>query len=333
MAACLLVTIASCGSFTTNTNGTSADDHYNNARSYLQSKDYERSMDQVERGLKLDSTHYGLTLMRGWLLTMLGRREPKRYEEALEAFDSVRSMRSSGHDYRLWLLSGEAHQGLYQWHRRVAAQLRRDAESAEKGEAQQKLSRAAEHDRAIGKHIDAAATSYKRLAGRDGEGKFPALERLFLLETDRAIGLEGDARQQQLAIAADRAREYLDANAYRQEHYSMMLELTKDYEQEALGRQTRRALRKRERGFRAAYANLLYELRRWQDARKQLDRVIELDPKIAANYFNRARCWIALQQPNKARRDLQDFTRMTKLSYDSPRVREAYQMLEDLDAR
>lgn len=328
----LLAFMTACGSLNSTRTETSADDHYNNARFYLKSKDYARSMDQVDRGLRVDPEHYGLTLLRGWLHTLQGRRDPQQFEQAIASFDELRGMRSGGHDYRLWLLSGEAHQGLYQWHRRAAAQLRREAEGAEAGEAQQKLSGAEEHERAIAKHIDAAEKAYTRLAKKDGEGKFPALERLFVLETDRTHGLEGADRKAQLERAVTRAKEYLDANAYRQEHYAMMLQLTTDYEQEILGRQTRRELRNRERAFRAAYANLLYELERWQDARTQLDRVIELDPKVAANYFNRARCWIALGHPNKARRDLQDFTRMTKLSYESPRVVEAYKLLEELDA-
>ena len=320
-----------CGSFTTSANRETADDHYNNARSYLKNRDYQRSMDQVQRGLVADPGHYGLQLMEGWLQTIAGKQSPEQYAEALKSFDEIRDRRSANdHDYRLWLLSGQSHQGLYQWHRRVAGQLRREAEHAGKSDAEQKLARAQEHDREVARHVDAAEKDYEILAKRDGEGRFPALERLFVLETDRAIGLKGDAREKQLQRAIARAEEYLTANAYRQEHYSVMVEITPDYDQEALGRETRRELKKRERAFRATYANLLYELGRWSDACKQLDQVIESDAKIAANYYNRARCWVKLGQKNKARRDLQDFTRMTKLPFESPQVTEAYKMLDEL---
>lgn len=325
------VTAVGCGSFTTSANRETADDHYNNARSYLKNRDYERSMDQVQRGLVADPDHYGLLLMEGWLHTIAGKQSPEQYDLALQKFDELRDRRSKGaHDYRLWLLSGQSHQGLYQWHRRVASQLRREAEHAATKEAEQKLARAQEHEREVARHLDAAEKDYEILAQREGEGRFPALERLFVLETDRAIGLEADARTKQLERAVARAEEYLKANAYRQEHYSVMVEITPDYEQEALGRETRRELKKRERAFRATYANLLYELGRWSDARKQLDLVIESDAKIAANYYNRARCWVKLGQKNKARRDLQDFTRMTKLPFESPQVTEAYRLLDEL---
>ena len=43
-----------------------------------------------------------------------------------------------------------------------------------------------------------------------------------------------------------------------------------------------------------------------------------------------ARCLIELGRKSAAKRDLQDFLRMTKLAYDSPRVTEANQLLQDL---
>ncbi|MCA8970277.1 MAG: hypothetical protein KDC95_10850 [Planctomycetes bacterium] len=329
--------LSACSTFTSSNDREKADDHYNNARSYLNNRDYERSADQVRRGLVYDESHYGLRLMQGWLQAIAGRNDPRSYERALQTFDELRDERSDDeHDYRLLLLSGQAHQGLYLAHRRAALALEREIESTSPsgestpGDIEQKRARAAEHRRELVRHMDAAEKDYERLASRDGEGKFPALERLFVLETDRATLLEGEARRLQLERAAARAEEYLALNAYRQEHYSVMLELTLEAEQEALGRETRRELRRRERAFRATYANLLFDLGKWDKAREQLDLVIAIDPTIDANYYNRARCLIELGRKSAAKRDLQDFLRMTKLAYDSPRVTEANQLLQDL---
>lgn len=320
-----------CSAFTSSVDREKADDHYNNARSYLNNRDYARSMDQVRRGLVYDDDHYGLLLMQGWLQAIGGREDPKSYETALATFDDLRDRRSdSEHDYRLLLLSGQSHQGLYLAHRRMALKLEREAETSPPAEQSQKRARAAEHRLEIARHMDAAEKDYLILAKREGEGRFPALERLFVLETDRAVSLEGDARRAQLEKAAKRAEQYLALNAYRQEHYTVMLELTQEVDQEELGRETRRDLRRRERAFRATYANLLFDLERWEEARKQLDLVIALDPTIDANYYNRARCLLKLGRKDAARQDLQDFLRMTRLAYDSPRVTEANEMLAEL---
>ena len=70
-------------------------------------------------------------------------------------------------------------------------------------------------------------------------------ERLFLLEVQQALDLEGPAREDQLRVAADLGKQYLDRNAFRQEWYTVMIDKTAAAWQETQGRRHLRKLKRR----------------------------------------------------------------------------------------
>jgi len=314
-------------------NKATADAFYNNARTYYKGRDYVRAMNQIERGLQADPDHYQLNLLEGWVLLQESRSHPELFTKALAVLDRMRGMRSeSSQDYRLWLGLGQAHQGLYQLRRREALRLHKAADIQETPAETRvtKLAQAEEKMREFHAHLADARRYYTMLLDREDGGAFPAYERLFILETDYAVDLKGEAKRKQLEVAAKRAKTYLDANHARQEHYKVMLTITQDVEQERFARRTLAELKARERAFRGTYATLLYSMNEFQRAHEQFDRVLEIDPTRAAGYYNRARCAMKLDQTAAAREDLQNFLRLTKRPFDSPEVTEANRLLEQL---
>lgn len=327
--------LASCASlgFLSDEDRQKANSHWENADTYFRRKDYARSEDQIQRGLKLDADHYKLNLLMGSLLLQKARANPELFRDALEQFEKVRGLRSADvHVYTVWVGLGMANQGLYNLHRKKAVELRREAagRGLEKTRQDELLAQAAENLRLFETHLREAERNYRKVAHTREQGSYLANERLFMVEIDKAWGLEGAERHKQFEVAARQAEEYLRENVYRQRHYKVMLEKTGHLPQEELARRTLRYYRDRERDFRSDFAELLYELGEHEKAKVQLDKVLEIDPLRASDYYNRALCNLKLTAPHEARVDFEHFLRLTKQSFDAPQVKEATRMLDQL---
>ena len=324
-----------CASFAGPRDTEAADSHFANAQTYYYGRDLLRSADQIERGLQHDPDHYGLNLYKGLVALRIAARNPELFEQALETFERTGRLRSkSTHEYRYFIGLGMVHQGLYQQLSRRKRALEAEHDN-QRTAAMRRVEIKAElpilTDK-IEEHMNAAGKSFSQLLARDTDtGKFAAMRNLFIVETDRAIGLKDDAqKKKQLRKAANIVKDYLKANTYRQDHYGVMVDITANVDQERLGRERLRGLKQQEMDFRAAYANVLFKLGDFSDAREQLNRTIDLDPTVAAHYYNRARCSKELNDIAKARSDLQDFLRLTKSDFDAPQVREANRLLDEL---
>ena len=323
---------ASCGSFSSPERTKLANDFYDNAHTYYRGRDYRRSTDQITRGLEVDPDHYKLNQLQGKVLLQQARSNQELFTQALEVFQRVRGLRGD-HDYELTLDIAQAQQGLYFLHRRKAKQLR--AESLASGlsatERTHKLAKADENRKLALDHMNEAAREYKALIDAKDLGVFPAMERLFLLEIDRAYDLEGEARTQQLRRAAKIGEKYLEQNDYRQKHYKVMVDITSNALQEREGRRRVREFRRREVAFRREYGRVLFELEDWKAAAKELDRILDVVPTSADDYLSRARCRAKLGQTTEAKRDIEHFLRLTKKPFESREVREAHALQSELD--
>jgi hypothetical protein len=326
-----VVMATSCSNFSSPERDRLADDFYDNAHTYYRGNDFLRSNDQIARGLEVAPDHYKLNQLHGKVLLQRARSDRRFYAQALEVFEKVRRLRYD-HDYELTLDLAQAQHGLYLVHRRRWRQLRSDslAPGLSAAERREKRAKADENHKLALAHMRAAAREYQSLIDAKDLGQFPAMERLFLLEIDEALGFEGATRAAQLRKAAALGADYLAKNGYRQKHYQVMIDITGDAAQEHEGQRRLKALRKRETDFRATYARVLFELQDWKEEAVQHDRILDLDPSNASAYFNRALCRAKLGRKSDAKRDLEHFLRLTKKPFESKEVRQAHALQESL---
>lgn len=83
---------------------------------------------------------------------------------------------------------------------------------------------------------------------------------------------------------------------------------------------------------RKAVANIRYKQRRYAEAEKQLDIVLELEPRDEEALFNRGQCRYQLAEYENARTDLKKFLELTLRPFDEM-VKRSYDLVADIDRR
>ena len=94
-----------------------------------------------------------------------------------------------------------------------------------------------------------------------------------------------------------------------------------------------REYRTREQECRALLHQLYYHVEDYTKAIEHLDKLLAVDPANSVEYFNRARCHDKLGQPAEALRDYEDFIRLTRLPFNSERVKQAREAVRRLKAQ
>ena len=139
----------------------------------------------------------------------------------------------------------------------------------------------------------------------------------------------------QLAIATnDSARvisegdKYLKAVAIAQQQTREAIASTVVYGWEVEQKKTLEELRKEELDARAFLAERLNAEGQYEDALRQLNAILRLDPSRSADYYNRGVILRKLGRLEQAKADLRTFVATTSLPSDSPKIVDAIQTLQ-----
>jgi tetratricopeptide (TPR) repeat protein len=299
-AAVLLFLLAGCSSLD-DEQRTRLASHQAQAKIYYEGGDYGRALDQVERGLELAPDDYGLLSMKGGILLLRSSNasgtDHKLLDQATELLQRQLDERSlARHEPHLLLNHARAQQK--QGLRHLGESIRLDGQAtrapvAEAGAFRQKA--AAERELA-NHHLDEATRVLDAMVERG--------ELLRIVHNHRLqIAMQrGDDKSFEAAV-----KSYLDLSAQAIDVTQKRIAEAKnvDYENEQM--RVRRELLDEEREVRNLIAEFHFARKNFKDARLQLDKVIELDPRRFADYYNRGRVLLELGLVEEAKADFRRF--------------------------
>jgi tetratricopeptide (TPR) repeat protein len=305
------ITLSSCAS--SPDDKLELDTYIQNAGIYLRENDDLRCLDQVERGLELDSDNYRLHLIRGQVLVRMARDGRATWEDALQEMQTVYGLRSvDSHDYRTLLNLGQAHFGLAIRNQREAAEAtqRSQTPTLEQGERERLRAKAAEHVRLYERHVRDAQRQFKTMLDK-GDGTNPALRFLFQVETYKVRMFSGAERKEQIRRAIEIGERYLvDARA-RFDNYSTLRAQSLDLAVEADADRLRSFYQDQVFSTIGLLGNLHYEIGQYEACLALNNELVQKQPNQPEHYFNRGKCHHKLENWDLAIRDFQDFLRMT----------------------
>jgi len=312
--ACLL--LGGCGIF-----GLSSEEKdrlaefFTRAKGYYEKDRLVQALDQVDRGLEIAPEDPKFLTLKGFIFLKYAKKDPTFYEDAQILF---RKAAESGLS-RARLGLGLAHQGLALKERDYSDNLERalregSIPASKREAARRKIARM----RALSaKDFRKAETCFKEVLEEE-PGNILALYSLALVK----VAL--DKKEEALKLIDRYIR---TAAARRQRILNRDLKAALSKEREDLLWKELRTIEAREKEFRGLAANLLYKLGRYREALKELNTLLELDPNLVNEYFNRARVQAKLGRLREAARDYKVFVGRSLLPREDPRIKEAVDFL------
>ncbi len=298
--AALLLLLAGCSSLSSEERSRLAD-HQSNALLYFERGEYGRALDQIERGLELENDDYKLRSLRAGILLLTSTNsqgtDHKRLDEATTQLAEQFESRSLGrHEPHLLLNYARALQKQGLRHLGEAIRLEGQATRAPQDTVadlkQKAVDERAESDRCL----DESWQLFGELVNRG--------ELLRVVHNHRL----------QIALQRNQEKEFLaEAEAYFKLAVSAT-ELTRkriektnniDYEKDQM--RVLRELQTEEVQVRNLVAEFLYSRKKYHEAKEQLDKVIDLDPRRVADYYNRGRVLLELGRVEEAKADFRRF--------------------------
>lgn len=291
---------------------------------YWEGNKLDQAMDQVQRGLAIAPDDYKLNSLKGGILLRVGSAGGsgalRRLQEAEETLTRVYATRDPArHQPHLLLNYALTLQKLGMVNQDEAQRLREVADRSEPNSADALAARAkaAEHE-AIGRSKLLRSREVLAALLARGDSKRDALFHSMQI----AIRLGENE------LALEHGKAYLEANRTDQQWQQAEISRTSvlAYEQER--RAALQALRQDELVTRSTLAEMLYQAGRHEQAVEHLDIVLQLDPGRSADYYNRARCLMALGRTEAAKADYRTFMQTSNLPATHPRMTEAVRALE-----
>jgi len=285
-----------------------------NAAYYIELGDLDRAQFQAEKGLELDPENERFQLIR--VRTNLMRGDAQSIETALVELERKPDLK----DWRWQMTLGEVLERkgvLYD----EAARGVRDGQRATK--AADPLARASELQAEAQAFWRRARVHFERaLPQRTGEPEIlNGLVRTSALLNDFETSLTwSEELLKSIAEAQYLSRSQLEAP-----------DITADREKKLRGAQ--RKNREFELQVRLHRATLLRNVGRGADAVREIDAVIELDPRLAQPHSLRGQLFFELGEFVKARASLARFLQETDLPFDDPQVRRAFDLQDECDRR
>jgi Tfp pilus assembly protein PilF len=303
-----------------------------NAKSYLLDKRILQAESQINRGLELDPGNYYLSLYKGWAELLRGAKEAEYYIQAEETLEDVVSMRSrSNNDYRAYIFLGQAQLGLAESYRKEARFVEKKLNAAglpakERDLIEQKV---AKNHKQVEFYLGKAEATFKVLLA-SGESNLQARRYLFLIESQKVVGLEGDKLKQQIQEALSYGSAFLEEAEKRRQIYLDQSWRALDSENESASRQRRFYFEDIVMETNSLLATLYERNGQLDEAIARLSQNLKLNPKSPTDRFARGRLLFARGKSGEAREDLDQFTRLTRLPFHSPEVTQAYAILRKI---
>lgn len=317
----LLALLAACSSLSSEDRQRLAD-FQARALLYYDRNHLVQALDQIDRGLEIEPDDYKLTSLKASVMLQLSgtatSTDHQKLDEATRLLEQVYEQRSSrNHEPHLLLSYGLALQK--QGRRHLGETIRLAGQAARaKPDEKDALVRQAEDERALA----------KQLLTQAGE-MFDVL-----IERGEVLRVAHNHRMQVARDLGDTPRFTSEAEAYfvqakaAQDVTQRRIEQTGDaaFEQEQL--QWLQNLREEEMEVRGLLGQFYYEQKQHQAALDQLNRVLELDPKRFADYYNRGRVLLELGRLDDAKADFRKFLADPTLPASSEKVTFAVRTLQ-----
>ena len=311
------------------------------ADQYFKGKDFPRAIQQCRKGLRIEPNNYRLNQILGEIYLRGGKRNPKAFQIALKQFKKVYGLRGNGeHDYITLLGLARANYGLARQDLAQSRELLTKLKQKKLSPTEQKTTKAKalELQRNYLQRLDQAEAWLKEMIAR-GDGILPALETLFMVQVDRIYPLTGKKRMEQLHLATKAGEEWLQEILRRQNYYKKKADSLPS-NQNLSGKiivVIENEMKKRYEHFvdlelqaRGLLHSLYYRTNNLPKALAHLNRILEIDPTRANEYYNRGQIRLKLGQKKEAKKDLETFLRLSSLSEDSPRWKQVNRQVAKL---
>lgn len=314
---------AACGSLSSVDKGRLAD-FQQNAKSYYDRGKMEQALAMIDKGLAIEPENYQLSSLRAMVLLRLaknesGTRQDKLLDQACKEFEKVQSWRAPAKHAPYQLLGyGLAMRAMAMRHENEALRLRATAKLMQTDSLDIKVqeNQAIEHDGLARANNLKAKAAFETLRDR---GDLVRLAHKGLMEV--AIGL-GDG-----PTAFAEGQLFLADTALAKEFALKEIREARTTEWEREKRKELDQFQDEELVARSVLANLRYDNEEYEEAARQLDVVLQLDPSRSADYYNRARCLRQLGRIEEAKADFRMFIQLSQLPDNNPRKAEALQAL------
>ncbi|MCK5942582.1 MAG: hypothetical protein KAI24_11465 [Planctomycetes bacterium] len=288
-----------------------------NAPIYFEGGKLEQAMIQVERGLDIDPEDYKLNAIKGAILLRASERNPKLLDRATRQLEVVFERRSPlRHEPYVLLYYGLAQQK--QGLRSLGEAIRLEDRARRTPDKRDELLAQAQQQR---------EQAEQRLEDADG-----LLQHLLdlgaLLRVTHKHRLQIALQRRDDKQFEESAKAFLKESAKEQAVVRAKVENTLTPQFEAEQTALLQDLRAEEIEVRALYADWLFDRRQLEATLAQLDRVLELDPKRANDYYNRGRVLMALERKDAAKRDFRLFLSMSQLPDDNDKKTYAVHALQ-----
>ncbi|MBL8755845.1 MAG: hypothetical protein JNK15_21290 [Planctomycetes bacterium] len=299
-AAVLLFLLAGCSSLDSDQRARLAS-HQAQAKIYYEGGEYGRALDQVERGLELAPDDYGLLSMKGGILLLASSNasgtDHRLLDKATTLLEQQFAERSMArHEPHLLLNHARAQQKQGLRHLGEAIRLEGQASRAPTGDAEALRQKAVAERALSDQHLDEAWRVFDAMVER-GE----------LLRVVHNHRLQIAMQRGRNADFEAAAKAYLEQSARAVEITQKRIQDAQNVDFENEQMRVRRELLDEEREVRSLIAEFHYARKNFKDARLQLDKVVELDPRQFVAYYTRGRVLLELGLVDEAKADFRRF--------------------------
>ncbi len=318
---CCLLLLASCSLFggLSNEEEQQVSQYQERAEKYFYNQDFEKAIDQLNRGLRIDADNYKLNTRLAWCFIRLGRRDPNQLLQAEQLFKEIIPARTDAkHDAQTLLGYGLTLQGIGTQYSLRSRQLREESEQPHSRDDDMRKSEArAEEFAHLSKSYYRRAEGILQRVVKKGEFLALANEHLFDLQI----------HQHNYAAACQHAEASLQAIANDKAYWEAEFRRTTVVDYERHSKKELSSLRDNELRIRSNLANQHFQNKEYAAALAQQDAVLALDPNNFSAYYDRGRCYRELGMPSEAKGDFEKFLGNTTLPAGNRYVQDAHNFI------
>ncbi len=301
--------------------------HLENAAQYYDQRHYERAYQQWAKALELEPLSDKARLGQGMALYQLGldasETGVQRLAQAEELLDELREQDMDGQEWKAELGYALVQEHWVELHDLKVRMLKARLARSEGGDrATEDELRVASNE--LMRHIGLAENSFKRVL-KSGEQE-AQYQLTCMLGLSKMSAFKGDWPE-----ALERAKGYESQVVKSKQLWN---DAIKRFPREApLYEQKLAGAKAKEAELRDLLGNVLFKMGRLEEAERELNVVIELDPDRSSAFLNRGIVRQAREDWDRARHDLRTFLAMTKRDENDPSVLEASERLIAVEAK
>ena len=318
---CAFLLVFSCGIFGSSSKEEERlSEYFFRAKKYFESGRIPQALDQVERGLELREDDEKLMTLRGFIHLEMAKRDPSWLGEALRDFKkATESGLFHEPSFEAFLGLGLTYQKMGLERRNLATALEKKLKAREVPVNKREATAARIHQ-LKSKSLEDFKNAEKSLEKVLEKKKNHILASYTIALVKVCLGKKEEALKllrKYIRAASRRRKQILERD----------LKQTFSTEREKKLWQELRIITQREKECRGLVANLLYKLKRYKEALEELNKLLEMDPNLVPEYFNRARCHARLGEIEEAKQDYKVFIGRSLLPREDPRIREALEFI------